>query len=287
MKPVLLIQHVAAEGPGAIGIELAAAGLDLDVRAVWRDGGVRAALPATLADYAALVIMGGPMAAHSDVGFPTRCQELELAREAIDRDLPTLGVCLGAQLIAVAAGGQCYRGPEPEIGWYPIRIAPPGPEDALLGGLPGFLNVFHWHGDTFSFPESGAEVSAGCGTDSGGDAALPVSRGRPVILASSDRYPNQAFRVGQHVWGLQCHPEVDEATVEAMVAAGGDELSAVGAIGAADREGGPVADPAVDTAAAILDATPAAVAQLRPAQRLIFGRFAALVRASLADAESS
>lgn len=286
MKPVLLIQHVAAEGPGAIGVELGAVGLDLDVRAVWQDGSARAGLPATLADHAALVIMGGPMAAHSDVGFPTRSQELELAREAIDRDLPTLGVCLGAQLIAVAAGGRCYLGPEAEIGWYPIRIAPPGRDDALLGGLPGSLNVFHWHGDTFSFPESGAEVSAGCVTDSGGDAPLPASRGRPVILASSDRYP-QAFRVGQHVWGLQCHPEVDEATVEAMVAAGGDELSAIGAIGAADREGAPVADPAVDPAAAILDATPAAVAQLRRSQRLIFGRFAALVRASLADAESS
>ena len=123
MKPVLVVQHVAAEGPGAIGVQAAAAGLDLDVRAVWEDCSERASLPPTLRDHAALVIMGGPMAAHSDVGFSTRIRELALAREALERDLPTLGVCLGAQLIALAAGGQCYRGPAAEIGWYPIRFA--------------------------------------------------------------------------------------------------------------------------------------------------------------------
>lgn len=257
MKPVLVVQHVAAEGPGAIGVQAAAAGLDLDVRAVWEDCSERASLPPTLRDHAALVIMGGPMAAHSDVGFSTRIRELALAREALERDLPTLGVCLGAQLIALAAGGQCYRGPAAEIGWYPIRFALAAQDDPLLGGLPDSLVVFHWHADTFSLPDSAV--------------------GGAVILAESDCYANQAFRVGKRVWGLQCHPEVDEATVVAMVEAGRDELDAASG-----------ADPTAAAAAAavILDETPAAVVELEPVQRLIFARFAGVVRDSLADGES-
>lgn len=263
MKPVLVVQHVAAEGPGAIGRQLAAAGFDLDIRAVWRDGDGAGELPRSLRDHSALVIMGGPMAAHSDAGFPTRSRELALARQAIAQDLPTLGVCLGAQLIAVAAGGQCYRGPVPEIGWYPIHLTPEASGDALLGDVPVSLTVFHWHGDTFSF----GDLAAGSSVDS--------SVARPVILAESDRYRHQAFRIGQRVWGLQCHPEVNEGTVVAMVAAGREELAV---LAPPDRGAG--------LAASIVAATPAAVSELDLTQRTIFGRFAEVVCAHSAGAES-
>lgn len=241
MKPVLIVQHVAAEGPGAIGVELAAVGLELDVRPVWV-AAAEAGLPSTLADHSALVIMGGPMAAHSNAGFPTRGAELALAAAAVARGVPTLGVCLGAQLLAVAAGGRCFRGSGPEIGWYPIELTAAAADDALFEGVPRLLQVFHWHGDTFDLP-AGA-----------------------VLLAGSADYANQAFRLGPRAWGLQCHPEVDEATVAAMVAVGRQELLA--AFGAGEGKA---------RAARILAETPAALAGLAVAQRELFGRFAQLV----------
>ena len=186
---VLVFQHLDIEAPYVIGETLERAGLQLDCRLMGRDE-----LPATVAGYACVVSMGGPGAAYDDKRFPTRLDELRLLGEAVDADIPVLGVCLGAQLLAAAAGGAAVPGDAgTEIGWAPVQVLPAASDDPLFGGLPDQLDVLHWHGDTVVLPP-GAE-----------------------LLASSDRYPNQAFRLGQSAWGIQFHVEITEAAVAAYV----------------------------------------------------------------------
>jgi GMP synthase-like glutamine amidotransferase len=175
----VVIQHLDLEGPYEIGRALERRGVSLT-----------SALPSSLDGVEALVVMGGPQSAYSDDRFPTRTRELALLAEAVERGVPTLGICLGAQLLAVAAGARCYRGEAKEIGWFPVDVT--GANDPLFGGLPTFTPL-HWHRDTFDLPPGA------------------------VHLASSERYANQAFRIGERVWGVQFHPEVDQAAVELFV----------------------------------------------------------------------
>jgi len=196
-RRALVIQHVEPENAGAIGRELLRRGVELDVRHVYRSD----ALPVDMAGHDALIVMGGPMSAYSDDGFPTRSAELDLIGSALSAQKPILGVCLGAQLLARAAGGECHPGPAMEAGWGPIEFTGATAGDPLFFGLPGALDVFHWHSDTFSLPPGAAR------------------------LAGSRLYVNQVFRVGRDAWGLQCHPEVDEKLVSGMVELFGHEIT--------------------------------------------------------------
>jgi GMP synthase-like glutamine amidotransferase len=197
VKPILVVQHADLEGPAALrdGLERA----QCAVAVIRTDLGQP--IPADLADYAALVVMGGPMSAASDDGFPSRRAELALLRHALDASIPTLGLCLGAQLLAVAAGAKVYAGPEPEIGWGEVTFTAQAATDPLLSGAKSPLTVLHWHGETFDLPH---------------DA---------VHLAQSSRYANQAFRLGSAAWGLQFHIEVDEAAVERFLTAFPDDAT--------------------------------------------------------------
>jgi len=189
-SPCLVVQHVEPERPYAIGDALAAAGVTVDVRRVH----VGEPLPPDVADFAGLVVMGGPMSAHSDRGFPTRRTELDLLTDAMARGVPTIGVCLGAQLLALAGGGSVFPGANgPEVGWAPIEITELAAADPLLADLPDRLTVLHWHGDTFEAPPGSAR------------------------LATSSRYQGQAFRIGARAWGFQFHLEVDEDAVAAFL----------------------------------------------------------------------
>jgi GMP synthase-like glutamine amidotransferase len=197
----LIVQHLEPEAPYAIGDALADAGVVTDVRRVY-DG---EPLPSNLSEVDGLVVMGGPMSALSDEGFPTRRAEISLFDDAISRGLPTLGVCLGAQLLALAAGGVVHAGPTgPEIGWGPVSFTDQAGEDPLLAGLPPTLTVLHWHGDTFELPPGA------------------------VHLAANSRYRNQAFRIGARAWGLQFHLEVDHGAVVAFLGAFGADAAAAG-----------------------------------------------------------
>jgi GMP synthase (glutamine-hydrolysing) len=184
-RPALLvIQHVPWEGPHRI--------LDacdgLAIHTVKPLAGH--ALPAH-EEVAGAVVMGGPMNADDVERFPGLAAEREWLASAVEREMPVLGVCLGAQLLARALGAEVRPGEGPELGFAPVEVS--DRDDPVLGGLGPGGNVLHWHGDAFDLPD-GAQS-----------------------LASSAMTEHQAFRAA-NAWGVLFHPEADFALVEAWLA---------------------------------------------------------------------
>jgi GMP synthase-like glutamine amidotransferase/SAM-dependent methyltransferase len=234
---VLVVEHAAGEGPYAVGDALRRAGLEL--RRCRADLGEP--LPEELLDTDALVVLGGPQTAWSDRGFPSRAAELALLRRALAAELPVLCICLGAQLLAEAAGGTARRGGAgPEIGWQPVRLTAASAADPLMAGLPSKQRVLQWHNGTFDLPDGA------------------------VLLATGERYPAQAFRVGGSAWGLQFHLEAVPRTAATLAAASPAESQDNGG----DR--------------AVAEA-PARLAALAPWRDAVLDRFAALVAARAGD----
>lgn len=170
-------EHDAGEGPYRLAPALERSGFSLRSRLC--------APVASDADAPLLVVMGGPMGVYEADAHPYLKVELELLRRRLARGLPTLGICLGAQLLARAAGAEVSPGEQGfEYGVRPILLTHHARADDVFAKLPAMFDVAHWHGDTFS------EVPGG------------------TLLASSDAYRQQAFRVGVS-YGLQFHPELD------------------------------------------------------------------------------
>jgi GMP synthase (glutamine-hydrolysing) len=144
----------------------------------------------TLDGYDGVVVLGGPMNVDQADRYPHLRHEMDVIREALDRDRPVLGICLGAQLLAHALGANVGRAPQREIGWYDVGFRDHARADALLGHVAPVERLFQWHGDAFELPRG----------------AVP--------LASSSACPNQAFRYGDRAWGFQFHLEVDEPMIE-------------------------------------------------------------------------
>jgi GMP synthase (glutamine-hydrolysing) len=138
-----------------------------------------------------VIIMGGPMGVYEANQHPHLHQEIRFAERRIALNKPILGVCLGAQIIAKALGSKVFRGPQgKEIGWNPVSINAEGMRTPLKYLDQSECVCAHWHGDTFDLPRGSK------------------------LLASSDRYQNQAFSYGDNVLGLQFHPEVTEVKLE-------------------------------------------------------------------------
>ena len=144
----------------------------------------------SLDGYHGLVVLGGPMNVDEADRYPHLLTEVALISKAIESGIPVLGICLGGQLIAKALGAEVGRSPEREIGWYDLSPTEHGRADPLLGHLAEREKIFQWHGDSFAIPDGA------------------------VHLASSPGCPNQAFRYGDRVYGLQFHLEVDEPMIE-------------------------------------------------------------------------
>lgn len=198
----LVIQHSPTEGPGLLGDWLTGAGLALDILRPY--SGAR--VPADLSGYAALIVLGGSMAAWEDDVAPWLPATRALLRAAVDTGLPTLGVCLGSQLLAVACDGRVERGAAgPEYAGCEVRIRPDAADDPLLGPVPTGPNrlvpVVQWHSDAVT--------------------GLPP---RAVVLADSPAYSTQAFRVGNRAWGLQFHIETTPEMVARWAEADGVEV---------------------------------------------------------------
>jgi GMP synthase (glutamine-hydrolysing) len=197
-RPTLLaIQHVPWEGPHRI----LDACRDLQVRTVKPLAGQP--LPPH-DEVAGAVVMGGPMNVDEVERFPALAAEREWMAEAVERGMPVLGICLGAQLLARALGAEVRPGAAPEIGFAPVEIA--DPDDPVIGGLARRAEALHWHGDVFDLPEGATH------------------------LASSERTPCQAFRLG-NAWGVLFHPEADYALVEAWLEVPAMIEEAVAALG--------------------------------------------------------
>lgn len=176
----LLITHVQNEGPGTMGEFLEDNGVDL-VRVSMELG---EALPDNLEPYRAIISMGGPMNVYDEEEFPFLRKETSLLAKGIDMGLPVMGVCLGAQMIAKAAGAKVVKAPVEEIGWGRIGLTEEGARDILFKGMTAEeFDVFQWHGDTFEVPEAG------------------------YLLAWGEDCRNQAFRI-KNAYGLQFHVEV-------------------------------------------------------------------------------
>ena len=143
-------------------------------------------VPTSPLGYDAIVILGGPMAVYDNL--PYLQKEQELIRNAMRNDTPVLGICLGSQLIAQAAGGRVYKGRKKEIGWHNVYLTPASSNDIFRGFTDKMIRIFQWHGDTYDLPANAK------------------------ILAYSDLYP-QAFRIGSAV-GIQFHFEVDEPLIQ-------------------------------------------------------------------------
>jgi GMP synthase-like glutamine amidotransferase len=155
-------------------------------------------VPTSPLGYDAVIILGGPMAVYDNLAYLQK--EQELIRNAIKNETPLLGICLGSQLIAQAAGGRVYKGKRKEIGWYNVYLTPASSNDIFRGLTNKTIRIFQWHGDTYDLPANAK------------------------ILAYSDLYP-QAFRIGSAV-GIQFHFEVDEHLIQTWMNEYRDDLIA-------------------------------------------------------------
>jgi GMP synthase (glutamine-hydrolysing) len=194
--PILVVLHQDTSTPGRVGTALARRGHRLDIRRP-RYGDP---LPPTLADHAGAVIFGGPMSANDDDVWLRR--EIDWIGVALAEEKPFLGICLGAQMMVRHLGGRVTAHPagEVEVGWYDIA---PTREGRDLMAWP--QRVYQWHREGFEVP-TGAR-----------------------LLATGDRFPNQAIRVGPHAYGLQFHPELTLAMMHRWTVRGAGRLDSPGA----------------------------------------------------------
>jgi GMP synthase (glutamine-hydrolysing) len=149
--------------------------------------------------YGAVFVFGGSMHPDQDEQFPWLEREAEFLRTALEGGTPTLGVCLGAQLLARAAGGSVAPASASEVGWYEIELTPEGLEDTVLGDLPARTTAFQWHHYTFELPNGATELA------------------RSAVCT-------QAFRLNGSI-GIQFHAEVTHEMVEAWLAEDPDDVS--------------------------------------------------------------
>jgi GMP synthase-like glutamine amidotransferase len=196
---VLVVQPDESDPPARLGDWLRATGAQVDVRRAW----VAADLPDSLDGADALIVLGGDMGAMDDAAHPWLADVRALLRDAVTRQLPTLGVCLGAQLLAAANGGRVERNPlGPEYGAQLIAKRAAAATDPLFGPLPITPDVHQWHFDAITVLPPGA-----------------------VQLASSPGGEQQAFRLGRLAWAVQFHIETTPEQLRAWALEDAAELA--------------------------------------------------------------
>lgn len=200
MKSALIVQHLAIETIGTYGPLLETLGYQLTVCLAGRDD-IREIDP-LLPDLA--VVMGGPIGVYEADDYPFLHAEMDWLRKRLASDRPTLGVCLGAQLMAASLGARVFPGHRGELGWSPILLADRAVHHPITELMGGSGSVLHWHNDTFDLP-SGAK-----------------------LLASTQLYPHQAFTIGQRGLALQFHVEVEPIMLEQWFIGFGSDISRLG-----------------------------------------------------------
>jgi len=189
---VHVLQHVPFEGPGSI-----AAWLEAQRAAVAYTRFYESTRLPSIGNLDLVIALGGPMSVNDDASLSWLADEKRFIREAIDRGLPVVGICLGAQLVASTLGARVRRAPRKEIGWFEVESCDAAGD---CFRFPSRSTVFHWHGETFDLPRGA------------------------VRLARSEACENQAFQFGERVIGLQFHLETTAGSAEALIAHCGEEL---------------------------------------------------------------
>nr|WP_324258332.1 type 1 glutamine amidotransferase [Cellvibrio fontiphilus] len=189
------LQHVPFEDIGSMAEDFQRRGYSLTTTHWYKGDNTP-----SVADFDALIVMGGPMGIYDEAIYPWLGAEKTLIKNAIDAGKIVLGICLGAQLIADVLGGKVTRNPHKEIGWWPITIAPAAASHPIAQVLARHPEVFHWHGDTFALPPGA------------------------LLLASSEACLNQAFCYGDRVYGFQFHLETTPDSAAALIDNCGDDI---------------------------------------------------------------
>ena len=189
MKKVLVIRNVSYETEGLLESLLRKEGLALNIVDFQRDASAQPSLDG----HAGLVVMGGPMGANDTGRYPHLLQVERLLARALESSIPSVGVCLGAQVMAKILGSEVYPNPVREVGWYDLDMTAAADADPLFSELAGREVVLQWHGDTFDLPDGA------------------------VLLASSPDCANQAFRYGEAGYAIQFHLEILQPMIEEWV----------------------------------------------------------------------
>lgn len=185
MRKVLVFQHVANEILGTLNPALKQQGLRIRYVNFERDPNAAPSID----KYNGLIVLGGYMGVYEADQYTHIKTEMKLIEEALKKDVPILGICLGAQILAHVLGSEVRKSPEKEMGWYDIELTVAGQNSKLLSHFKKTEKIFQMHGDTFDIPKSCEH------------------------LAQSKICPAQAFSYGHKVYGLQFHLEVDEAMI--------------------------------------------------------------------------
>lgn len=180
---VLVLRHETCSSLGLLGRLLEQQGISIQ----YLNTAQGEVLAKPLSDYSHIVILGGAISAYEEEQYPFLKYEFKLVEKAIAQQIPTLGICLGSQILAHVLGGTVYRGESGrEAGWCVLERAEAALTDPIFKDFPQQFQVFESHQDTFTIPPD-------C-----------------VHLVFSNTYPNQAFRYRDYVWAIQFHPEIDD-----------------------------------------------------------------------------
>jgi GMP synthase (glutamine-hydrolysing) len=197
-REALAIRHVHFEDLGSLELVLGDRGclvryLDVGIARIEAPDPVAPSL---------MVVLGGPINACDDARYPTLLPLVSMIEKRIAAGLPTLGICLGAQLIARVLGARVYPAGHTELGWTPLTLTDAGRQSPLRHLDGKQTSMLHWHGDTFDLPQGA------------------------TLLASTPTCPHQAFSYGEHVLALQCHPEIRADRFEPWLIGNAVEIAA-------------------------------------------------------------
>jgi GMP synthase-like glutamine amidotransferase len=182
---ILIVKHIDIEGPGTLGDFLKEQGEPFTIVEL----GAGEPLPADPRAFKAVVVLGGPMNVDEENKYTFLKPENDFIQKVLKTHVPYLGICLGSQLLAKAAGARVVRSPVKEIGWYRVQLTAEGKKDPLFNGFSEQDPIYHWHGDMFEIPVNGR------------------------LLARAEGCPHQALKVGSNAYGIQFHVEVTDKSI--------------------------------------------------------------------------
>jgi GMP synthase (glutamine-hydrolysing) len=183
-KPVLIVQHASHENPATFLRALEAQNILTQIIYPFRGDPYP-----NLREISGIVSLGGPMGANDESHHPWIKNECELLKATVGEKIPTVGICLGGQLVAKALGAKVEKNKSAEVGWFPIELTSAGKDDPIMSSSGPAPTVYHWHADTFHLPKNA------------------------VLLSKSQLCDHQAYKIDKHVYGFQFHPEADHLLV--------------------------------------------------------------------------